>query len=213
VAPGRQTFAPFIAFLGLLVVVRSVVVDWNYVSTSSMQPTIAVGDHIIVDRLAYDLRLPFTRLALRERAQPQRGDIVAFSSPVDETLYVKRVIGLPGDRIALIDHVLQINGEAATVSAVRSDEDRSVMEEVFAGHAHMIAIDGDALSPPNLLPLRVPPDAYLVLGDNRNQSFDSRQFGFVDRDRILGRVTHVAFSIDSKNGFRPRPDRLFQLLR
>jgi len=83
-------------FLATLLAFRSVVFDWNHVPTGSMAPTIAVGDHIAVDKRAYDIRLPFTQISLVRRADPARGDIVAFRSPVEDRLYVKRVIALPG---------------------------------------------------------------------------------------------------------------------
>jgi len=92
----RLTVIPFLMFLATLLAFRSVVFDWNHVPTGSMAPTIAVGDHIAVDKRAYDIRLPFTQISLVRRADPARGDIVAFRSPVEDRLYVKRVIALPG---------------------------------------------------------------------------------------------------------------------
>src|SRR5690242_8116349 len=106
-------------FLFGMLVFRSALADWNTVPTGSMQPTIRIGDRIVVDRMAYDLRLPFTHVALLRRNDPQRGDIVIIDSAATGERLVKRVIGLPGDTIALRGNVLYINGHAAHYHAVR----------------------------------------------------------------------------------------------
>ena len=209
----QQSWLPFLIMVGLLVICRSVVLDWNHVPTGSMQPTIQIGDHIIVDKLAYDLRLPFSRTALWHRAEPQPGDIVAFVSPADDSLYVKRVVGRPGDLVALVDNVLVVNGQPARFAAIENKDGRARLVETISGHRHSILLEGNTGTAANFGPVRVPPDAWFVMGDNRLQSFDSRYFGFVDRDRILGRATRVAFSLDIAHGFKPRPDRIFETLQ
>jgi signal peptidase I len=208
----EQTIGRFVLFLGALLVFRSIILDWNQVPTGSMHPTIRVGDHIVVDKLAYDLRLPFTHHSLWRHGDPQPGDIIAFTSPVDDTLYVKRVIGKPGDLIAMIDNVLVINGTVASFSVVQGKRGFTGIEENVFGHRHRIALEGDSSDVSSFGPLRVPPNAWFVMGDNRLQSYDSRYFGFVDRYRILGRATRVAFSLDYEHGFKPRPDRVFTAL-
>jgi signal peptidase I len=205
-----RTLGPFLLFAGFLVVLRSVIIDWNQVPTGSMSPTIAVGDHIIVDKRAYDLRVPFTHMPLWRHSSPQRGDIVAFTSPADGTLYVKRVVGLPGDTVALRDDVLVVNGEPALFAEHRSTDGRLDIQERIGGHQHLIRLSGAARSGVDSAgfgPLKVPPEAYLLMGDNRHESFDSRHFGFVDRDRILGRAVTVVFSLDYDRAFVPRPGR------
>ncbi len=202
----------FLLLVGALVVFRSIILDWNQVPTGSMHPTIRVGDHIVVDKLAYDLRVPFTHKSLWRRADPQAGDIIAFASPVDDTLYVKRVIGGPGDLVAMIDNVLIVNGVSARFSAIGAERGLNGIEETVLGHRHLIALDGEPVEVSSFGPLRVPPDAWFVMGDNRLQSFDSRYFGFVDRHRILGQATRVAFSLDYEHGFKPRSDRIFERL-
>lgn len=202
----------FLLLIGTLLVFRSIILDWNQVPTGSMYPTIRIGDHIVVDKLAYDLRVPFTHHSLWRRAEPQPGDIIAFTSPADGTLYVKRVIGKPGDLVAMIDNVLVINGKTARFSVIEGERDFKGIEEIVFGHRHRIALEGVPNDASSFGPLRVPPDAWFVMGDNRLQSFDSRYFGFVDRDRILGQATRVAFSLDYEHGFKPRPDRVFDAL-
>ncbi|HJY09225.1 MAG TPA: signal peptidase I, partial [Bryobacteraceae bacterium] len=103
----------FIAFMLCMIVFRSAVADWNVVPTGSMQPTIRIGDRILVDKLAYDVRLPLTHVSLLHLADPQRGDIVVLDSHAARERLVKRVIGLPGDQVAMRGNMLFINGHAA----------------------------------------------------------------------------------------------------
>ena len=116
----------FIAFMLCMVVFRSAVADWNVVPTGSMQPTIRIGDRILVDKLAYDVRLPLTHVSLLHLADPQRGDIVVLDSHAARERLVKRVIGLPGDQVAMRGNMLFINGHAAryvtgSYSGIRDD--------------------------------------------------------------------------------------------
>src|SRR5690606_29012522 len=100
-----------VIFLLLMLIFRSAVADWNEVPTGSMKPTIIEGDRILVNKLAYDLRVPFTHISLLKLADPQRGDIIIFDSQASDKRLVKRVIGIPGDTVELVDNVLHINGE------------------------------------------------------------------------------------------------------
>ena len=104
----RKEFRPILILTVILFSVRSSLADWNDVPSGSMQPTILVGDRIFVNKLAYDLKVPFTTLHLAEWSNPQRGDIVVFYSPHDGKRLVKRVVGLPGDSIELRNDVLKI---------------------------------------------------------------------------------------------------------
>src|SRR5277367_1856550 len=97
----------------ILTAVRSAIADWNDVPTGSMNPTIVQGDRVFVNKLAYDLKVPFTTWHLAQWGDPKRGDIVVFFSPVDGTRLVKRVIGLPGDKIEMVNDRLLINGRTA----------------------------------------------------------------------------------------------------
>ena len=110
----RSWVRPLVAVLIVMVTFRSAVADWNDVPTGSMKPTILEGDRIFVNKLAYDLKIPFLHRPLLEWSEPKRDDIVTFRSPLDGTLFVKRVVGVPGDRIELRDNRLLVNGEAAT---------------------------------------------------------------------------------------------------
>ena len=122
----------FLVFIAIMLIFRSAIADWNQVPTRSMLPTILVGDRIVVDKLAYDLRVPFTLRRIARWREPNRGDVVTFPSPEDERLLVKRVIGIPGDVVALDKNRLVINGQVASYEPVAGDSlASSRIEEPF----------------------------------------------------------------------------------
>ena len=100
-------------FLAVMVLFRSAIADWNQVPSGSMKPTILEGDRVVVNKLAYDLKIPFTTWHLTEWADPQRGEIVTFYSPDDDILLIKRVIGVPGDVVSMRNNQLYINDQPA----------------------------------------------------------------------------------------------------
>jgi signal peptidase I len=212
----------FVLFIAVMVVFRSAIADWNQVPSGSMKPSILIGDRIVVDKLAYDLRIPFTLLRLARWSEPHRGDVVTFPSPRDETLYVKRVIGLPGDTVELRKNHLFVNGDEARYTALAEAEVASLdidnkplyrfyREEIGTmSHVIMLRRDRAASSYQSFAPTQVPADHYLMLGDNRDDSGDYRVIGWVDRDRILGRAHAIAFSLDYEHHYAPRLDRFFE---
>ena len=211
----------FIVFIAVMVVFRSAVADWNQVPSGSMKPSILVGDRIVVDKLAYDLRIPFTLTRIARWAEPHRGDVVTFPSPRAETLYVKRVIGLPGDTVELRKNRLFINGVEAQYTPLSTSEVAALevdnkaqyeflREEIGTmSHVVMLRHDRDASAYQSFPPTQVPANQYLMLGDNRDDSGDSRVIGLVDRSRILGRAHAIAFSLDYEHHYAPRFDRFF----
>ena len=208
-------------FIAVMLVFRSAIADWNQVPSGSMIPSILAGDRIVVDKLAYGLRIPFTLQRILHWAEPVRGDVITFVSPLDDRLLVKRVIGLPGDVVALRNNALTINGKMAAyreITAAEAGIERACarppyrcryFQESIWGASHLIMLhpEGRSSSDRNLPPTEVPEGHYVVLGDNRDNSEDSRAIGFVDRERILGRATAVAFSLDYENFYKPRPQR------
>lgn len=203
----------FILVIILLSFFRSAVADWNTVPTGSMKPTIIEGDRILVNKLAYDLRIPFTHISLHQFANPKRGDIIVFDSAVFGKRMVKRVIGLPGDTVEMRDNVLVINGQALGYQVVMHNNDKKKWLEDLYGVQHFIQTQGHSSDQYSSFPkLRVPDEHYLVLGDNRDNSADSRVFGFVPRNEIVGRTKKVIMSLDYGNYYMPRKQRFFQPL-
>ncbi len=218
----RKEIRPLIV-LGLVIFsIRSSLADWNDVPSGSMKPTIFEGDRIYVNKLAYDLKVPFTTWHLAEWSQPRRGDVVVFFSPYDGQRLVKRVIGLPGDTIELRGNRLVLNGQAVDYSVLDPDrlQDLAPQErarQVFAaeqlpGRPHAVAAIPSVQARRDFGPVRVPEGHYFMMGDNRDNSFDSRYFGPVERKRIVGRAASVVLSFDRSHYWRPRWHRAFQSL-
>ena len=210
-----------ITFILCMIVFRSAVADWNVVPSGSMQPTIRIGDRILVDKLAYDVRLPLTHVSLLHLADPRRGDIVVLDSHAANERLVKRVIGLPGDEVSMRDNVLFINGRAAryaagSYSGIHDDlRDPAHYDiERYGAMSHAIRLSDYRPSPAsNFGPVRVPPGQYLLLGDNRDNSEDSRYLGFFPRNEIVGRAHHVVASLDPENHYLARMQRFGEPLR
>ncbi|WP_321877237.1 signal peptidase I [Paraburkholderia bannensis] len=210
----------FIAFLFLMTVFRSAVADWNVVPSGSMLPTIQVGDRILVDKMAYDIRFPLTHFSLVHLRNPSRGDIVTIQSSAAHELLVKRVIGLPGDSVEMHDNVLFINGSRVSYRHIKADalaDDATSRGEYYSekmnGTAHTIRLSPDAPSPRDSFgPVVVPVGKYLMLGDNRDNSADSRYFGFFPRTEIIGKARRVAYSLDPAHYYFPRYERIGRLL-
>lgn len=203
-----------IVFISLMLVFRSAVADWNDVPTGSMQPTIQIGDRILVNKMAYDLRLPFTTTSLYKLADPQRGDIIIFMSEAANNRLVKRVIGLPGDTVAMHRNVLTINGQrlSYTEQASLVHQQAVMITEQADSAAYTIQLASLTAERDSFNTVQVPAGHYLVLGDNRDNSADSRVIGFVPRAEIIGRASKVLFSLDYDNYYLPRSSRFLASL-
>ncbi|MCG2775692.1 MAG: signal peptidase I [Desulfobacterales bacterium] len=201
---------------------KSAIADWNDVPTGSMKPTILEGDRIFVNKLAYDLKFPYTTWHLASWDDPKRGDIVVFFSPADGKRLVKRIVGVPGDAIAMLNNQLLINGKAAEYETL----DRKIINqiapheqlnhlffgEIIAGQTHPVMITPTRPSFRSFAPVIVPERHYFLMGDNRDNSADSRFFGFVERKQIVGRATAVVISLKPDEYYLPRWERFFQKL-
>lgn len=212
----------FVVFVLCFGVFRTAIADWNPVPTGSMRPTILEGDVVLVNRLAYDIKLPLTDIALAQLGEPQRGDIVTFSSPADGSRLIKRLVGLPGDVIQMRNEVLSINGELAQynhptehlepVSPGYSVQAIHVQESV-AGSQRTVQVLKGVTAQRSFGPLVVPPNQYFMLGDNRDNSADSRYIGMVPRALLIGRAGHILVSADILGHWTPRLERMGSALQ
>ncbi len=212
----------YVLFLFAMFAFRSAVADWNPVPTASMRPTILEGDVVLVDRLAYDFRLPLTDIVLAHLGDPQRGDIVTFASPQDGMRLIKRVVGVPGDVVEMRDNRLIVNGEHARYVEIGRESPAHVGQhgvaavretESVAGSERVVQWLPGLPSRSSFGPVTVPDGQYLMLGDNRDNSEDSRYIGFVPREKLIARAGHVLVSADIKDRWQPRLDRTGSALR
>lgn len=213
----------YIWTLGLMALVvfscRSSLADWYEVPSGSMLPTIQLGDRIFVNKLAYDLRMPFAGtfipftnvripyVKLATLGTPKRGDIVVFIYPEDNrTDYVKRLVGLPGDRIEVRNDILSVNGEAMgrvpedqalLPPGAEVDEGSRLYRETLSGVEHFVF----ERYTDDFGPVVVPEGHYFMMGDNRDNSSDSRVWGFVPEENLRGRALRVVLSFDPHERF------------
>ncbi len=207
----------FIAFIFCFGFFRLAIADWNPIPSGSMRPTLLEGDVVLVDRLAYDFKLPLTDTVVFELGAPQRGDVITFTSPKDGVRLIKRLIAVPGDVVEMRDEVLFINGSACeylnpsvasepldngiTTPAIRAIE-RSAEKE------HLVQVLPNIPATRSFGPIAVPQGAYFFLGDNRDNSADSRFIGVVPRHLLIGRAHHILLSANIKGNWLPRLDRV-----
>jgi len=205
-----------LVFLLCLGFFRTAVADWNTIRSGSMRPTLLEGDVVLVNRLAYDLKVPLTDRSLARLGDPQRGDIVTFTSPKDGTRLIKRLIAIPGDIVEMRNEVLIVNGvaaEYADITAMKEPAgngeplDGAHASEQVAGSRRRVQFLARANSRRSFDATTVPADQYFMLGDNRDNSEDSRYIGFVPRAALIGRAERVLVSADIKGNWHPRLER------
>ena len=208
-----------IVFLTMIIALRMVIVDWNHVPSRSMVPTIIPGDRIIVDKLAYGFRLPFSNIEVMQWDSPKRSQVIVFRAPNTNILTVKRVIGLPGDRVSWDGDSLRINEENAVYRTLPAEKGPAFQLPDYSHtrrrQERLLGEQRDILQY-RITPRRgggafhdvvVPDNHYLVLGDNRDNSGDFRKFGFVPRRNVVGQATHVLFSLNAQQYYWPRGSR------
>ena len=287
-----EFFAPIIVLLIILCALRSSLYDWNDVPSGSMLPTIMEGDRVLVNKLAYDLKIPFTTTHIAEWSGPQRGEIVVFFSPEpghnelwqvgleilligifaylgmryvngprntrlltstlillvalflifvvvtdhSGTRLIKRCVGVPGDQLEVHDDMIYINGvpqpwttfnpsSLRYAPSVKPNTTYQYFTETINGHSHPVRVmQPHPMGWYNFGPVTIPPGKYFMMGDNRDDSRDSRYFTtsgndgtpgsplFADRSNIVGRASRVAFSLDYNRRYMPRWARFFEPL-
>jgi len=209
----------FIAFLVCFGFFRLAIADWNPIPSGSMRPTLLEGDVVLVNRLAFDFKLPLSDVSLLETGTPQRGDVITFNSPKDGTRLIKRLVAVPGDVVELRDEVLTINGERATYDGTRATTEplqhgasTTALQatEHIAGSTRTVQFLPDVAALRSFGPITVPQDHYFFLGDNRDNSADSRFIGQVPRHLLIGRAHHILVSADILGDWLPRLERTAQ---
>ena len=218
-----------VTITGLVVILivfllRSFLVEPFKIPSSSMVPTLLVGDFILVNKFTYGIRLPVANKKVVELGSPERGDVMVFRFPEDPSLdYIKRVVAVPGDRLEYRNKRLSINGAAVPLRQVDDYLSKERMQfsrrfvETVNGVEHEILLDAD--SPPSVMPGRafpfagncnyntnglactVPPGHYFVMGDNRDNSSDSRVWGFVPDDNIVGKAFFIWLNLNELGRF------------
>lgn len=206
----------FFPILLIVFLFRSFLFEPFRIPSGSLEPTLLTGDFILVNKFNYGLRLPVLHTQLTKGHEPQRGDIMVFRFPPDPSLdFIKRVIGLPGDRISYVNKELLINGQKIpqtylkqTLAYNENDQTWQALEktENLLGLEHRIFIDPQKSSQ-DYHDIVVPAGMYFVMGDNRDDSADSRYWGFVPANNIVGKAMFVWLSWD-KNNFKPRWERM-----
>ena len=176
--------------LGVVLLLRSFIVEPFQIPSKSMVPNLLVGDFILVNKFAYGLRLPVLRYKLYDFGMPERGDVMVFFPPHDDRYFIKRLIGLPGDEVRIIEGVVYINGRQILqkISGDIATANHIIMNERLAESEHKVQ--------KRLVPTRlsfnhtaiVPEGHYFMMGDNRDNSSDSRVWGPVPEDRLVGKA-------------------------
>lgn len=192
-----------LAFIALAVFAFKSTFICNYtVPTGSMMPLVEPWDKVVVNKMAFDIRIPFTKIRLFEYGTPQRGDVIVFECPYDSSLtFLKRLIGLPGDKIEVDHGFISVNGKPLDIS----EKDKKVLAQLLTdGGFYQETLNGKTYQVRRVpsyfgLPkvsVTVPEGEYFAMGDNRDESDDSRRWGFVPRENIWGKANFVYFSLE-----------------
>jgi signal peptidase I len=203
-----RDFIFYSIFVLVLICVRSSVFASYHVPSGSMNPTILEGDFFFTNKLAYRLKIPFTKTSVIEWSVPDRGDMVVFKFPGDEgELYTKRVIGIPGDLVEMREGRLFVNGLAAVREELGKKNGISYFRESLGRSQYTIQHISGRRYMTDIPPVRVPEGYIFVIGDNRDNSYDSRAWGSLPLGNVEGELIVRWFSFDKK-ALRPRLDRI-----
>lgn len=196
----RENVEAVLFALVLALIIRAFLVQAYKIPSGSMKDTLLIGDHILVSKFIYGVRMPFTNKTIIPVSKPKRGDIVVFKAPVNPPKdFIKRVVGLPGDKIEIRDKKLFING-------------KHYKNEPYAKHTDDKVYSGYYDPRDNFGPVTVPEDSYFMMGDNRDNSHDSRYLGFIGYERLRGKAFIIYWSWKHES-FGVRWSRLGDILK
>lgn len=212
---------------------RSIFFEPFRIPTGSMIPTLMIGDFILVNKMSYGLKVPFSDFSFSDvnwspkyiygKSNPKRGDVIVFKYPKDPGInYIKRVVGLPGDTIEIRNKVVYINDSAILAQEIEGEDIMRDMDTKFKNynlrfykvntgeHAHVVQQDRDNYYKVDYEKKRIPPNSFFVMGDNRDFSYDSRYWGFVEHKNVKGKALFVWFSMNvfGEHPFTFRPWRI-----
>ncbi|HSQ83400.1 MAG TPA: signal peptidase I [Desulfobacterales bacterium] len=195
----RENIEAILVAIVLALFIRTFVIQAFKIPSGSMKQTLLVGDHILVNKFIYGVKLPFLQTTIIPITNPKRGDIVVFKFPEDPSKdFIKRVIGIAGDKVEIRDKKVYVNNKPL-------NHDHGIHTDSYDLPASVQPRD-------NFGPVIVPPHKLFVMGDNRDQSYDSRFWGFVDLKAVKGKALMIYWSWD-KNNFGVRWNRIGHLLK
>ncbi len=220
----KEWIEPFLIAAVVALFIRQFVVEAFKIPSGSMIPTLTIGDHLLVNKFLYGPRIPFTDIRFFSGKEPKRGDIIVFKFPEDESKnFIKRVVGVPQDKIEIRKGILLINDQPVPVADVGHSGDKEqgpvqqpgwprVLDEQLGNVKHRIQHLHDQQDT-NFGPILVPKESVFVMGDNRDNSQDSRVWKFVKYEKILGKALIIYWSWDGNNGRWLRWERIGNLIR
>jgi signal peptidase I len=222
----KEWVEPFLIAAVVALFIRQFGVEAFKIPSGSMIPTLAIGDHLLVNKFLYGPRIPFTDSRFFMGAEPKRGDIIVFKFPEDESKnFIKRVVGLPGDKIEIRKGVLLINDQPVPLSAVKESGEKEqgggqtfpwgkprLFDEQLGSVTHRLQYLRDQ-SGNDFGPVLVPKESVFVMGDNRDNSQDSRVWKYVKYEKILGKALIIYWSWDGNDGRWLRWERIGNLIK
>ena len=184
----REYIEAILLAIVIALFIRTFVIQAYKIPSGSMKPTLQIGDHILVSKFNYGVKLPFLRSTLIPIGAPKRGDIVVFIYPEDRSKdFIKRLIGLPGDTIEIREKKILLNGLP--------------WSDTYGVHVDNLIIPGSVQPRDNFGPVKVPEGSIFVIGDNRDESYDSRFWGFVNMKDVLGKAQIIYWSWNSEDSW------------
>jgi signal peptidase I len=182
----------------LAIIIRAVLIQAFKIPSGSMEPTLLIGDHILVNKLVYGVRIPFTNKRFPNLFEPEKSDVIVFVYPEDRTKdFIKRVVATGGDTIEIKNKKVFINGKESIISGARFNSN--------------VIMPGELNPRDNMQPVKVPDGFLFVMGDNRDFSHDSRFWGFVPLEDVKGKAFLIYYSAQDMS--KIRWDRIFKLIR